>query len=66
MRKPTEKPKIKLVGVNGNAYNILGIAKEALMNADADSEYVDQYLEEAMSGDYDHLLQVTMEYADII
>ena len=65
MRKPTEKPKIKLVGVNGNAYNILGIAKEALMNADADSEYVDQYLEEAMSGDYDHLLLTTMNYCEV-
>ena len=30
MKKPTKKPKIKLVGMNGNSYNILGIAKKAL------------------------------------
>lgn len=65
MKKPTKKPKIKLVGMNGNAYNILGIAKKALINANADTEYVDQYLEEAMSGNYDHLLLTTMEYCEV-
>jgi hypothetical protein len=44
----------------------MGKVKKALKKAYFESEYIQKYQEEAMSGDYDNLLQVTMEYVDII
>ena len=41
-----------------------GRVKQALNKAVADKEYIDQYLPEAISGDYDHLLAVTIEYVN--
>jgi hypothetical protein len=59
------KPTVKLIGEDGNAFAIMGRVKKALMRAGADKEYIDKYLKEAISGDYDHLLVVSMEYVDV-
>ena len=63
---PKNKPEIELVGQDGNAFAIMGAVSNALRKAGADSEYIKQYTDAATSGDYDNLLQVTMEYVDII
>jgi hypothetical protein len=65
MREPTEKPTVNLSGIDGNAFIILGTVTKALKQNGADKEYIDKYLEEARSGDYDHLLQVSMQYVDV-
>jgi hypothetical protein len=65
MKAPLTKPTVKLIGQDGNAFAILGRVKKALMQAGADKEYVDKYLKEATSVDYDHLLVVSMEYVDV-
>jgi len=65
MVKPTEKPTAKLIGDDGNAFVIMGRVKQALKRAGADQEYIDQYMNEATSGDYDNLLVVTMKYVDV-
>jgi len=65
MKAPATKPTVKLVGRDGNAFSIMGHVKKALMRTGADKEYIDQYLSEATSGDYDHLLFVSMEYVDV-
>lgn len=65
MVKPSSKPTVKLIGQDGNAFSIMGRVKQALIRAGADKEYIDQYLSEATSGDYDHLLAVSMEYVDV-
>ena len=65
MTGPRKKPIVKLVGHDGNAFSILGRVKQALKRAGADKQYIDQYLSEATSGDYDHLLVVTMEYVEV-
>ena len=65
LKAPDERPKVKLVGENGNAFSILGTVSKALKKTGADKEYIDQYLNKAMAGDYDHLLGVTMEYVDV-
>ena len=44
---------------------IIGRVKDALRKAGADKEYVDKYLKEAMFGDYDNLLCVTMDYVRV-
>ena len=66
MTKPTEKPIVKLIDTDGNAFAIMGRVREALHKAGADKEYVDQYLKESMFGDYDNLLCVTMNYVHVI
>jgi hypothetical protein len=64
MRAPTTKPKVQLVGMDGNAYSIMGRVTKALREAGADKEYTDKYFAEATSGDYDHLLMTTLKYVD--
>ena len=56
--------KVKLVGEDGNAFAILGKVKQALRRAGKD-DLATQYIKEATTGDFDHLLQVTMEYVDV-
>ena len=65
MKGPETKPTVKLVGEDGNAFSIMGRVKQALKHAGANKEYIDEYLNEATSGDYDHLLVVSMEYVDV-
>jgi len=65
MKAPKEKPTVKLIGEDGNAFRILVAVKRALKKTGADQEYIDQYREEAMSGDYDNLLAVTMKYVNV-
>jgi hypothetical protein len=65
MTKPKEKPSVKLIDTDGNAFAIIGRVKDALRKAGADREYVDKYLKEAMFGDYDNLLCVTMNYVHV-
>jgi len=65
MTKPKEKPIVKLIDTDGNAFVIIGRVRSALLKAGADKEYVDQYLKEAMFGDYDNLICVTMDYVDV-
>jgi hypothetical protein len=60
-----EKPTVRLIGEDGNAFYILGTVKKALRKAGYDEEYIQQYLTEAKSGDYDNLLQVTMKYVEV-
>lgn len=59
-----EKPTVKLVGEDGNAFAILGKVKKALEQAGLKEE-AKKYLEEAMAGDYDHLLQTTIKYVNV-
>ena len=42
-----------------------GISNRALKRAGADKEYIDEYLKEATSGDYNHLLSVSMKYVNV-
>ena len=58
---PDEKVPCKLVGINGNAFVIMGAVSRALKKAGKE-ELIDRFIEEAMSGDYDHLLRTAMAY----
>ena len=52
---------VKLVGEDGNAYAIMGSVSKAMKKAGVSKEDIDAYFKDAMSGDYDHLLQVTLK-----
>lgn len=56
---------VKLVGEDGNAFAIIGRVQRALRKAGASEGDVNEYLDEAMDGDYDHLLQTTMEWVEV-
>jgi hypothetical protein len=57
--------KVKLTGINGNAFLILGTVKYALRNANIPREEIEQFNKEATSGDYDHLLQTCMNWVEV-
>jgi hypothetical protein len=65
MIAPKVKPVVKLTGQDGNAFAVMGNVKQALRRSGADKEYIDKYLSEATSGDYNLLLAVSMEYVDV-
>lgn len=56
---------VKIIGNDGNAFAILGAVQSAMRKAKVEKEVIDAYLKEAMSGDYDHLLCVTMDYVNV-
>jgi hypothetical protein len=61
---PKTNAVVKLVGEDGNAFAILGRVKTAIKKSDK-PELASEFMAEAMSGDYDHLLQTCMEYVDV-
>ena len=60
------KPTLVLVGEDGNAFFILGKAQKVAKGAGWSEEKRKQFIDEAMSGDYDHLLRVCMEYFEVM
>jgi len=60
-----ERPKLRLVGADGNAFNVLGLARRAAKKAEWSQEEIDAFLKEAMSGSYDNLLATCMRYFDV-
>ena len=49
--------------VDGNAFAVMGAVVRALRRA-GQADKVAEYREKAMSGDYNHLLAVSMKYVD--
>lgn len=58
--------KMQLVGVNGNAYAIMGRARTAAKRAGVSQEDINAYTKEATSGNYDNLLVTTMSWFNCI
>lgn len=64
--KVMEKPKVKLSGTDGNAFAVLGKVSTALRrHGHMTSDEIEEFMADAMSGDYDHLLRVCMDYVDV-
>ena len=55
---------VPLTGQDGNAFAILGRTAAAMRQAGLPTDEIDGYFTEATSGDYDHLLQITMAWVD--
>ena len=53
-----------LVGVDGNAYAIMGYVRTAMKSAKMTKEDIDVYTKDATSSDYYHLLVVSCEMID--
>ena len=56
---------VELSGKDGNAFAILGACTSTARRNGIDREKINDFLAEAKSGDYDHLLQTCMKYFDV-
>lgn len=56
---------VELIGTDGNAFAILGKVKKAMKAASLTKIQIDEFQNEAMNGDYNHLLQTVTKYVDI-
>ena len=53
-----------LVGVDGNAFSIMGYVRSAMKRAQMTSQDIDAYTKDATSSDYNHLLAVSCKMID--
>jgi hypothetical protein len=66
----TNEPKypkayVKLTERDGNAFSILGNARDALRRAGVPDEECNAFVQEAQKGDYNHLLQTVMAWMHV-
>lgn len=59
------KPKLKLVGKDGNVFAILSEARRVARKVGWSRDDIREYEKEATSGDYDNLLLTMMEYFEV-
>ena len=57
--------RVRLTGTDGDAFAIIGKVTAALRKAGVPAEERDRFRDEAMSGDYNNLLRVCMEWVDV-
>ena len=55
---------VKIIGADGNVYNLLGICRRALQKAKR-MDLWDEFYAEATSGNYNHALATIAEYFEI-
>jgi hypothetical protein len=60
-----KKPKVKLIGKDGNAFAILGACKRIADKAKWKAEKWKEFQDEATNGDYNHLLCTVTDYFDV-
>lgn len=59
------KPELELSGQDGNAFAVIGRATKVARRARWNVEEIKKFQEEAMAGDYNHVLQTCMKYFDV-
>ena len=57
---------VQLTGDDGNAFVIMGKVSKALRRGKVDKTEIDEYMKLAMSGDYDNLLRVSMQFVTVL
>jgi hypothetical protein len=56
MDQVIKKVKLNLVGLDGNAFSLMGAFRRQAKKEGWTAEEIDAVLDEAQTGDYDHLL----------
>ncbi|NCD03970.1 MAG: hypothetical protein EOM00_13455 [Clostridia bacterium] len=59
------KPKCKLIGKDGNIFNLMGIARRTLKEAGLDEEATEMAERIMKSKSYDEALQIIMDYVEV-
>lgn len=56
---------VQLTGEDGNAFFIIGRIRQALRRHGVPQEEIEAFCEEAMSGDYNHVLNTAMRWVEV-
>lgn len=56
--------KYDLVGVDGNAFSVMGYVRRAMRESGFSREEIEGYIKDATSGDYNNLLCVSVDMID--
>jgi len=56
-----KRVKLNLVGLDGNAFVLMGAFQQAARKQGWTKEEIDEVLEECRSGNYDHLVQTLID-----
>lgn len=57
--------RVRLVGEDSNAFNVLGLVTRAMRRAGIPKEERDAFMREATAGDFNHLLQTAMRWVEV-
>lgn len=60
----TKLSKEQLLGIDGNAFSVIGAVAKGLRRAGNAKEIVDAFTTEAMSGDYNHVLATAIAFTE--
>lgn len=58
------KKEYSLIGVNGNAFSIMGYVRQAMRETNFNKKEIEAYTKDATSNDYNHLLTVSINMID--
>ena len=56
---------IDLLGPQGNAFSVMGIAQGEMRRQGVSQDEIDEVMADAMSSDYEHLLDVVADNIDV-
>lgn len=56
---------VQLIGQDSNGFNLIGLVRREMKRAGVGEAERNQFSNEAMSGDYDHLLQTFMKWVNV-
>ncbi len=56
---------VQLSGRDGNSFVIIGAVRRAMRRAGVPTAELDEFSNEAMSGDYDNVIQTAMQWVEI-
>lgn len=56
---------VQLTGQDGNTFMIISRTTRELKRGGATKQEQDEFMQEAMSGDYDHVLQTVMAWVNV-
>lgn len=63
----TPKPKCKLIGEDGNVFNVVGLARQALRDAGAPPELIKEMTNRTLHAhSFDDVLLILMQYVDVV
>ena len=63
-RTLTKKEKYSLIGINGNAFSIMGYVRNTLKKEGL-KDKIKEYTQKATAKDYNHLIAVSLEYIEL-
>lgn len=66
MSEIEKKPRAKMIGQDGNVFNLIGIACQALKKAGMNDKATEMTNRVTTCGSYDEALQIMHEYVDIV